>query len=278
MRVLDIDHIQIAAPKGCEAEARRFFGGILGLPEISKPAALQSRGGCWFQVGPKQLHVGVEEPFRPARKAHPAFLVNNADEAFAALEKAGARCVWDKALGDTKRFYADDPWGNRLEFTGAPYYILRPLRAGDLGWVAQRHGELYARDEGYDMGFESLVARVAAEFYERNDTGRERGWIAERGGERIGCVFVCKKSERVAKLRMLLVEPSARGSGLGTRLIDECIRFARSAGYRKMALWTHKSLTSARRLYKKAGFKLVKAVPNPSFGRKLVDEFWEIKL
>ena len=276
--MLDIDHIQLAAPRGCEAQARRFFGEVLGLPEIAKPDALRSRGGCWFQVGTKQLHIGVEEAFRPARKAHPAFLVSNPQAVFAALERAGARCAWDETLGNTKRFYADDPWGNRLEFTGAQDYILRPPRAGDLGWVAQRHGELYARDEGYDMGFEALVAHVVAGFYERKDTERERGWIAERAGERIGCVFVCRKSERVAKLRMLLVEPSARGLGLGTRLIDECIRFARAAGYRKMVLWTHKSLTSARRLYKKAGFKLVKAEPNPSFGRKLVDEFWEIKL
>ena len=157
-------------------------------------------------------------------------------------------------------------------------YILRGLRPGDLGWVAQRHGELYARDEGYDMGFEALVARLVAEFYERHDTERERCWIAERDGERIGCIFCCRTSARVAKLRMLLVEPSARGIGLGSRLIDECVRFARRAGYKKMMLWTHKSLTAARRLYEQAGFKLVKAERNPSFGRDLVDEFWELKL
>ncbi len=158
-------------------------------------------------------------------------------------------------------------------------FILRGLRPGDLGWVAQRHGELYARDEGYDMGFEALVARLVAEFYERNDTERERCWIAERDGERIGCIFCCRKSARVAKLRMLLVEPSARGMGLGSRLIDECVKFARKARYKKMVLWTHNSLTSARRLYEKAGFKLVESVPNPSFGRRdLVDEFWELNL
>jgi GNAT superfamily N-acetyltransferase len=128
------------------------------------------------------------------------------------------------------------------------------------------------------VGFEALVARLVGEFYERNDPAHERCWIAERDGERIGCIFCCKKSARIAKLRMLLVEPSARGIGLGSRLTDECIQFARGAGYRKIVLWTHKSLTSARRLYKKAGFKLVKAVPNPSFGRKLVDEFWELEL
>jgi GNAT superfamily N-acetyltransferase len=159
-----------------------------------------------------------------------------------------------------------------------PAYVLRPPRGGDPGWVVWRHGVLYARDEGYDIRFEALVARIVGEFFERNDTERERCWIAERAGENIGCVFVVRKSARVAKLRMLLVEPAARGMGLGARLIEECIQFARSAGYWKMVLWTHRSLTSARRLYKNAGFKLVKATPNPSFGRKLVDEFWEIEL
>ncbi|MGH9522508.1 MAG: GNAT family N-acetyltransferase [Terriglobales bacterium] len=157
-------------------------------------------------------------------------------------------------------------------------YVLRAPRGGDPGWVVWRHGVLYARDERYDMRFEALVAQLVGEFFQRNDSERERCWIAERNGENVGCVFVFRKSVRVAKLRMLLVEPSARGLGLGSRLIDECIQFAKTVGYHKMVLWTHKSLTQARRLYKNAGFKLVKAVPNPSFGRKLVDEFWEIEL
>lgn len=176
--------------------------------------------------------------------------------------------------------------------TGKQPYILRPPRAGDCGWVVWRHGVHYGRDEGYDMRFEALVSRICGEFFERNPARRaskssarlqpepvgERCWIAERNGENVGCVFVFRKSAREAKLRMLLVEPSARGLGLGARLIEECIRFARAAGYRKMSLWTHQSLTAARRLYERAGFKLVKAVPNPSFGKKLVDEFWEIPL
>jgi GNAT superfamily N-acetyltransferase len=159
----------------------------------------------------------------------------------------------------------------------APWNLRGP-RAGDPGWVVWRHGVLYAREQRYDIRFEALVARIVGEFFERNDSERERCWIAEQNAENAGCVFVFRKSARVAKLRMLLVEPSARGTGLGARLIEECIQFARSAGYRKMELWTHKSLISARRLYRKAGFKLVRAVPNPSFGRKLVDEFWEIEL
>ncbi len=115
--VTDIDHLQIAAPKGCEAEARQFFGEILGLAEIEKPESLRSRGGCWFRVGSRQLHIGVEEPFRPATKAHPAFSVTDIQAAFAILQNQGILCVWDKPVAGRRRFYVRDPWGNRLEFT-----------------------------------------------------------------------------------------------------------------------------------------------------------------
>jgi len=121
MFLTDIDHIQIAAPKGCEAAARRFFGSLLGLQEIEKPESLRARGGCWFRVGPRQLHVGVEEDFRPASKAHPAFAVNNIDELFRLLIEAQVSCKWDPARDAVRRFYANDPWGNRLEFTEPTY-------------------------------------------------------------------------------------------------------------------------------------------------------------
>jgi catechol 2,3-dioxygenase-like lactoylglutathione lyase family enzyme len=117
---LDLDHVQIAAPKGCEAEARRFFGGLLGLIEIEKPAALRSRGGCWFRIGSRQVHIGVDESFRPATKAHPAFSVGDIRALFAILDRAGVKCAWDEALPGLQRFYAADPWGNRLEFTEKP--------------------------------------------------------------------------------------------------------------------------------------------------------------
>lgn len=117
MFVTDIDHVQIAAPKGCEREARRFFGSLLGLEEIEKPEQLRSRGGCWFRIGQRQLHIGVEEPFRAAVKAHPAFSVCDIDELYAVLKGAGVPCQWDDALEGQRRFYARDPWGNRLEFT-----------------------------------------------------------------------------------------------------------------------------------------------------------------
>lgn len=157
-------------------------------------------------------------------------------------------------------------------------FSLREPRAGDPGWVVFRHGVWYGEHEGYDIAFEALVAKICGDFFAHHDPERERCWIAERDGERSGCIFCCKKSARVARLRMLLVEPSARGTGLGSRLIDECIQFARSVGYRKMVLWTHKSLTSARRLYERAGFRLVKSAANPHFRRDLVDEFWEKEL
>jgi catechol 2,3-dioxygenase-like lactoylglutathione lyase family enzyme len=113
----DIDHVQLAAPAGCEAAAPRFFGRLLGLPEIEKPAGLRSRGGCWFQVGSRQLHIGVDANFRAAMKAHVAFATRDIDALYGALEKAGVRCVCHEALGGVRRFYTNDPWGNRLEFT-----------------------------------------------------------------------------------------------------------------------------------------------------------------
>lgn len=117
MLLLGIDHVQLAAPAGCEAAARRFFGDLLGLEELEKPEPLRSRGGCWFKIGNTQLHIGVEETFLPASKAHPAFAVNEINALFVLLDKAGIICKWDDTLEGIHRFYANDPWGNRLEFT-----------------------------------------------------------------------------------------------------------------------------------------------------------------
>jgi DNA-binding MarR family transcriptional regulator/N-acetylglutamate synthase-like GNAT family acetyltransferase len=157
-------------------------------------------------------------------------------------------------------------------------YLLRTHQPGDMGWVVHRHGVLYAQEYGWDERFEALVAQIVAEFIQKFDAKRERCWIAERDGAIAGSVFLVKKSDRVAKLRLLLVEPSARGLGIGARLVDECIRFAKQAGYRKITLWTQSNLTAARHIYSTAGFRIVKRERNESFGHTLVSETWDLSL
>jgi DNA-binding MarR family transcriptional regulator/N-acetylglutamate synthase-like GNAT family acetyltransferase len=158
-------------------------------------------------------------------------------------------------------------------------YLLRSHRPGDMGWVVWRHGLLYFQEYGYDEHFEALVAGIVAEFIEKFDPVRERCWIAEKDAENVGSIFLVKKSKSVAKLRLLLVEPSARGLGIGQRLVAECIRFARHAGYKKILLWTQSELAAARSIYQKAGFKLAGKEKHASWSRTdLVAEIWEMKL
>jgi GNAT superfamily N-acetyltransferase len=157
-------------------------------------------------------------------------------------------------------------------------YLLRPHQPGDMGWVIHRHGALYGQEYGWDERFEALVAEIAAKFIHNLDPQHERCWIAEKDGAIVGSVFLVCESEKVARLRLLLVEPSARGLGIGNRLVEECSRFARQAGYRKITLWTQSNLHAARHIYKKAGYRLVKQERHREFGYDLVGETWDLSL
>jgi DNA-binding MarR family transcriptional regulator/GNAT superfamily N-acetyltransferase len=153
-------------------------------------------------------------------------------------------------------------------------FTLRPPRAGELGWVIQRHGALYEREYGFDHTFEALVAKIVAGYAERADTTRERAWIADVAGDPAGCVFCMRKDDDTAQLRLLLVEPDARAMGIGARLVEQCVQFAEQAGYTSMTLWTQSVLEEAVRLYERAGFQLTEQETHRSFSRDLVGQTW----
>jgi DNA-binding MarR family transcriptional regulator/GNAT superfamily N-acetyltransferase len=192
-----------------------------------------------------------------------------------------AEMLNDLSEGDQQRLLkAMDIITNVLNksFKYSEPFFLRSHESGDMGWVTHRHGILYAEEYGWNEHFEALVANIVADFINNYKPERERCWIAEMNGEIVGSVFVVQGSETDAKLRLLLVEPKARGLGLGTRLVEECIRFARRRGYQKLVLWTNSVLVEARHIYEKTGFKLVAQDAHTSFGHDLIGETWELLL
>lgn len=157
-------------------------------------------------------------------------------------------------------------------------YTLRAPKFGDFGWIVSRHAELYAQEYGWGEPFEGLCAGIVADYANQNDPQRERCWIAEMNGENVGCVMLAKDNDEVARVRLLLVDPKARGLGLGARLVDECVTFARQAGYKRVTLWTHGVLTAARHIYEKAGFTLTSSEKRHTWGKDVVAEYWDLDL
>ncbi len=218
------------------------------------------------------------------KRRRPLGLTASGRRALASLEKASDKAAAVRlgklALGDRARLVgaldeASLALGGRSPARG---FALHDLGPGDLGWIVQRHGEIYAQEHGFDSSFEALVAGIVAELAGRGKRKGERVWIARDGRERLGSVALVREDETTARLRLLLVEPRARGRGLGEALVGECVGFARRSGYRRIVLWTESILEGARRLYLKAGFRLVSTVEERIFGRDLHSETWELEL
>lgn len=218
----------------------------------------------------RQAHLRLTDGGRAAF----AGLDSRADDEIAALVERVSRDDWRRltdAMRTIERVLAPTDETKRS-------YLIRTHQPGDIGWVVYRHGVLYAREYGWDERFEALVAQIVADFVHNFEPRRERCWIAEQDGERVGSVFLVKKTDTIAKLRLLLVEPKARGLGIGHRLVDECIRFARHAQYERITLWTNSVLHAARRIYEQSGFQLVSEESHAMFGENLTGQTWELEL
>jgi len=227
----------------------------------------------------------TRKPLPSDRRQYRLSLTAKGRQAFASIDRSShddvANMLATLPRGDGQRLIGAMAVIERL--LGAPRdaprtAILREPRPGDMGWVVQSHGALYASEYGFDSSFEGLVAEIAAKFLNSFDASRERCWIAELDGVQVGSVFLVRHSDDVAKLRLLLVDPAGRGQGLGKRLVGECIAFARVCGYHKITLWTQSILVAARRIYQDAGFELVATEPHRSFGQSLIGETWEREL
>jgi DNA-binding MarR family transcriptional regulator/GNAT superfamily N-acetyltransferase len=227
----------------------------------------------------------TRKPLPTDRRQYRLGLTPKGRQAFAKLERSTqddvAAMLAMLSRGDSQRLIAAMAEIERLLGAShdlAPPAMLRGHRAGDLGWVVQSHGALYASEYGFDSSFEGLVAEIAAKFLASFDASRERCWIAEIDGAPVGSVFLVRHSDDIAKLRLLLIDPAGRGQGLGKRLVAECVGFARQCGYRKITLWTQSILVAARKIYQDAGFVLVASEPHRSFGQSLIGETWEREL
>jgi DNA-binding MarR family transcriptional regulator/GNAT superfamily N-acetyltransferase len=227
----------------------------------------------------------TRKPLASDRRQLRLGLTTKGRQAFAKLDHSSHQDVAEMLLalhqGSGQRLIAAMATIERLlgaSSDAAAPAVLRPPRPGDMGWVVQSHGALYASEYGFDSSFEALVAEIVAKFLASFDPSRERCWIAEIDGAEVGSVFLVRHTDDVAKLRLLLVDPAGRGQGLGRRLVAECISFARQCGYRKITLWTQSILLGARRIYQDAGFVLVASEPHRSFGQNLTGETWELKL
>jgi len=225
------------------------------------------------------------EPLPTDRRQYRLALTAQGRQAFAKLERStndhiaamleglppGGNTRLVGAMADIQRLLGDGGAAARPA-------SLREPRPGDMGWVVQSHGALYAREYGFDASFEGLVAEITAKFLASYDASRERCWIAEIDSAQVGSIFLVRHSDDVAKLRLLLIDPAGRGQRLGHRMVAECVAFAKACGYRKITLWTQSILLAARSIYEKAGFRLVATEPHRSFGQDLVGETWELEL
>jgi DNA-binding MarR family transcriptional regulator/GNAT superfamily N-acetyltransferase len=227
----------------------------------------------------------IRKPLPSDRRQYRLSLTAKGRQAFAKVDRSSHDDVADMLAtlprGDSRRLIEAMAVIERLlggPRVSPPPAILRGHRPGDMGWVVQSHGSLYASEYGFDSSFEGLVAEIAAKFLASFDASRERCWIAEIDGAQVGSVFLVRHTDDVAKLRLLLVDPAGRGQGLGQRLVAECLSFARQCGYRKITLWTQSILVAARKIYQDAGFVLVATEPHRSFGQSLIGETWELKL